>query len=116
MTNGESSTQIFKRSSLSFFQATTIMRALLSAPNLFRSFHTRKLATSVSANPRLRSLTPSASERAAGRFGPANLLLALEALHHDGVVAISDIVNENHLDAVSFIWADHRYTLDEIWR
>ncbi|CEL63253.1 putative protein YEL023C OS=Saccharomyces cerevisiae (strain ATCC 204508 / S288c) GN=YEL023C PE=4 SV=1 [Rhizoctonia solani AG-1 IB] len=90
------------------------MRPLLSAPNLFRSFHTRKLATSVSANPRLRSLTPSASERAAGRFGPANLLLALEALYHDGVVAISDIVNENHLDALNARMIPDAYTLRDM--
>jgi hypothetical protein len=50
--------------------------------------------------PKLHSLTPTSSELAARKLGPANLLRALEALHEDGIVMIEGVVNEKHLDMV----------------
>ncbi|QRW23310.1 phytanoyl-CoA dioxygenase [Rhizoctonia solani] len=90
------------------------MRAFLPQPRLFGLLHARKFATAVNTAPKLRSLTPSASERAAGRFGPANLLLALEALHQDGIVEITDVVNENHLDALNERMIPDAYTLRDM--
>ncbi|CAE6405536.1 unnamed protein product [Rhizoctonia solani] len=87
------------------------MRVLLSAPKIRRALHTRTLAIPVNPAPKLRSLTPSASERAAGRFGPANLLLALEALHQDGIVAIKDVIKESHIDALNARMIPDAYAL-----
>ncbi|KAH7345591.1 hypothetical protein B0J17DRAFT_43928 [Rhizoctonia solani] len=90
------------------------MRTLLSVPKLLKVPHARTFATPVAAAPKLSSLKPSASERAEGRFGPANLLLALETLYRDGIVAIEGVVNEKHLDALNARMAPDAYALRDM--
>ena len=43
-------------------------------------------------------VTPTAAERAAGRFGGAALQRAVAALQADGFVVIDDVVDHSHLD------------------
>ncbi|CAE6470908.1 unnamed protein product [Rhizoctonia solani] len=90
------------------------MRTLLSASKLLKVSHARTFAIPVTTVPRLRSLIPSASERAAGRLGPANLLLALEALHQDGIVAIEGVINEKNLDALNARMVPDAYKLRDM--
>ncbi|CAE6461781.1 unnamed protein product [Rhizoctonia solani] len=99
-----------------FFRRPPAMRTLLSASKLLKVSHiqVRAFATPVTTAPKLRSLTPSASERAEGRFGPANLLLALETLHQDGILAIEGVVNEKHLDALNARMVPDAYALRDM--
>lgn len=46
----------------------------------------------------MNELAPSASERAAGRFGAAALQRAAAAVQADGYVVINDVVDHTHLD------------------
>ena len=45
-------------------------------------------------------LTPSAEERANGKFSDANVALAAEALRRDGIVVLADVVNPEHVAKV----------------
>ncbi|KAJ1302005.1 hypothetical protein OPQ81_000840 [Rhizoctonia solani] len=90
------------------------MRTLLSRSKLLKLTCARNFATPVTTVPKLRILKPSTSERAAGRLGPANLLLALETLHQDGIVGIEGVVDENHLDALNARMVPDAYTLRDM--
>ncbi|KDN47294.1 hypothetical protein RSAG8_03773, partial [Rhizoctonia solani AG-8 WAC10335] len=96
-----------------FFGRPPAMR-VLSASKLLKVPRVRTFATAVITVPKLRSLTPSASERVESKFGPANLLLALETLQRDGIVAIEGVVNEEHLDALNARMAPDAYALQNM--
>lgn len=46
----------------------------------------------------MNELTPTAAERAAGRFQTAAMQRAVRALRDDGFVVIDDVVDHDHLD------------------
>ncbi|BGP19756.1 hypothetical protein JCM10213_003602 [Rhodosporidiobolus nylandii] len=69
---------------------------------LFRPTPNRTLSTSASlAQAGLRSITPTAAERAAGRLTQKTLQTALEALHQDGMVALAGVVEHDALDRLN---------------
>ncbi|GAA6011997.1 hypothetical protein JCM10207_003453 [Rhodosporidiobolus poonsookiae] len=59
----------------------------------------RGLATA--ATPSVRSFKLSAEEKASGRLNKVNLQAALEALHHDGILCLEDVIPHDALDRLN---------------
>ena len=82
-------------------QASRAASRAIHIPQHYRHIGTAAQQAAPIRHPHLCTITPSAAEVANMKLSSHNLQAALEAMHHDGMVAVEDVVDLGAIDALN---------------